>query len=146
MENLPFSDDEAATALVGLIGSSRWDAVAIAHGYLALQQGATETEAARVIYTHGKLTLKRSRELIQQVEDEGFLGLLLPRQRIGSAENPITKLFPATVTEQRFLELLDELTGVRSTITYQDERESSHTLTDFTVFEYEYALPINIKN
>src|SRR5262249_42470378 len=66
--------------------------------------------------------------------------------RTGSAENPITKLFPATITEQRFLDLLDKLLRERSTLTYTDERESGHKLTDFTLHEQGLKLPINIKN
>jgi hypothetical protein len=76
---------------------------------------------------------------------EGFLVVLTPRERTGSAGNPITKLFPAAITEQRFLELLDALTAARPTVSYSDDREGG-TLTDFTLSEEDVKLPVNIKN
>jgi len=139
-------DDTAAEALTKVIGDSRWEAVALAHGYLGLLGGASDEEAARAIFEHGPQTLRRSRELVAELKVRGFLELLLPRQRRGSAENPITKLFPATITEQRFLELLEELRDARPSLDYSDDRESGHSFRDFTLREGELELPINIKN
>jgi len=56
------------------------------------------------------------------------------------------KLFPATITEQRFVELLNQLASARGSVTYSDERESEHSFVDFTVREGSEELPINIKN
>jgi hypothetical protein len=138
--------EEAAQALVSVIGESRWWVVALAHGYLALQRGETETQAARVIYGRGDSTLTSAREAVAAMAKSGFLSQLPARQRTGSAQNPVTKLFPATITEQRFLELGDEVTAARKQVTFSDEREVRHGLADFTLTEGDAELPINIKN
>lgn len=72
--------------------------------------------------------------------------MLTPRSDVGSSVNPITKLFPATVTEQRFVEELDALHTRRDQASYRDDRETGHTLSDFTVCEADHELQINIKN
>lgn len=146
MLRITYSDKEAATALVNIIGDSKWEAVAFAHGYLAMLNEATDEEAARIAYEHGIQTLKRSRQLIAESKGKGFKALLYRREKVGSAENPVIKLFPATITEQRFLELLDELCSNRKGLSYSDDRESGHGLTDFTLHEGKLELPINIKN
>jgi len=145
MADFAYSDKEAAQALTGIIGTSRWATVAFAHGYLALQDGKDEDSAARIIFEKGPQTLKRSRELIEQSKSLGFFTLLEERKKTGSAENPITKLFPATITEQRFLELLDELCDDQSNLTYSDDRDT-RSLTDFVLKKGEDELPINVKN
>src|SRR5262249_22647462 len=71
--------------------------------------------------------------------------MLTPRSRTGSAENPVTKLFPAAVTEERFRELIGMLCEARSSLTCRDERETGHTLVDFTITEGELQLPVNVK-
>ena len=139
-------DRLAAEALVSLIGSSKWMAVALARGYLALLNGQSEDAAARIVFERSSVTLRQSRETLLRMSREGFLASLPPRERTGSAENPITKLFPATVTEERFLELLDNLNATRSSVTYTDDREAGHGLTDFTLTESDLQLPVNIKN
>lgn len=98
------------------------------------------------MYDRGPHTLRRSRSLVQEIREKGFLYLLPERKRIGSAENPITKLFPSTITEQRFLEALDNLCSDVKGLTYTDERESGHTLVDFTLHQDGNSLPINVKN
>jgi hypothetical protein len=143
---LTYTDHEAATSLVDVIGECRWDVVSLAHGYLAMQSGASDEEAARVVFKRGPQSLKRSRELIRLSRDAGFLSLLTQRSRTGSAENPITKLFPATMTEERFLAEIEELREHRAGLEYEDDRKSGHTLTDFTLIEGELRLPINVKN
>ena len=140
------SNEQAAEALCKVIGESGWEAVAIAKGYLALLQYQNDEKAARAIYENGPQTLKKSKELVEKLKVQSFLSLLSPRKRIGSAENPITKLFPAAVTEQRFLEFLEELCIDRAGIEYSDQRESGHTLVDFAVHEGDRELPINVKN
>lgn len=142
---LTFSDEEAAQALAIVLGDNTWEAVALAHGFLAMRRGVPDEEVARTIFSRGAHTLKRSRELAGQLRAQGLLALLTERRRIGSAENPVTKLFPARITEERFLELLDQCCTMRSGLTYSDDRDSG-TLTDFTLREGELELPINIKN
>jgi hypothetical protein len=97
------------------------------------------------MYDRGPQTLKKSKELLGALGTKGFVGQLTLREKTGSAENPITKLFPAAITEQRFLELLDEITTARPSVTYTDNREA-RSLVDFTLREDEEELPINIKN
>jgi hypothetical protein len=138
-------DKEAAEALVQVIGATPWEAVTFAHGFLAMLGGTSLDGAAREMYDRGPQTLKKSKELLAEAATKGFVALLTPRQKTGSAENPITKLFPAVVTEQRFLEMLDDLHAVRPSVTYTDER-GKRSLIDFTLREGEQDLPINIKN
>ena len=76
----------------------------------------------------------------------GFLSHAKSRTKTGSAENPITKLFPAAITEQRFLEQVDFLRAKRGSVNYEDDRESGHTLVDFTLTEDDLRLPVNVKN
>ncbi len=146
MPTIKYSDEEAARSLVAVIVESKWEAVGIAHGFLAARQGKDGEAAARQIFEHGTQSLKRSRELIALSKKQGFLKLLSAREKIGSAENPITKLFPAAITEQRFIDLLDELKERHPALEYTDDRKSSHTLTDFTLVEDALRLPLNIKN
>jgi hypothetical protein len=139
-------DLEAAQALVNVIGDSKWIVVAFARGYLALSIGQSESHAARIVYEAGGATLRKARDVLAVMANNGFLAHLPARERTGSAENPVTKLFPATITEQRFLELLDEITATRKTVGYSDEREAGHGLSDFTIRERRDELPINVKN
>ena len=141
-----YSDPEAAAALVRVLGSSKWSAVALAAGYLLHLQNENDEAAARVIFDTGTMSLTKSRELVSKFKTHGFLALLEDRKRVGSAENPITKLFPAAITEERFLELLDDLRAQRPAVDYLDDRQAGHSLTDFTLREGDLELPINIKN
>jgi hypothetical protein len=140
-----YTDLQVAEALVRVIGSSKWEAVALAHGFLIAQGGGTAEDAARAIYERCSQTLTKSRECVAAFSTSGFFSMIPPRERMGSAENAVTKLFPATITEQRFLEFADELHHARPTITYRDERETGHTFTDVTLIEGDAELPINIK-
>jgi hypothetical protein len=72
--------------------------------------------------------------------------LLEPKKKTGSVENPVTKLFPAAVTERQFLDEMDRLREIRPTIDYRDEPFSGHTLVDFTILENGLELPVNVKN
>ncbi len=137
---------EAAKALAEVFGNSPWEAVALAHGYLRVLKGESEDAAARVSYEMGAATLTASRQLLKRAVKEGFLSVLQRRDRTGSAENPVTKLFPAAITEQRFLELADDLCTSRKGLSYSDDRQAGHSLTDFTLREGELELPVNVKN
>lgn len=141
-----FTDEQAARALVEVVGTTPWEAVAMAKGFLRLLEGRTEEEAARAIFEHDQHTLKKSREIVAELKSKGFLGCLRPREKTGSAENPITKLFPAALTERRFVELLDQLCETRPGLDYHDDREVRHSLSDITLMEGPDSLPINIKN
>lgn len=143
---LPYSDEKAANALVELLGNTKWAAVSYAKGYLALKKGAPDDHCARLIYDQGTCSLKHSKELISLFAKDGFLRNLPRRDKVGSAENPVTKLFPAAITEKRFIDLLDELSESRKSIRYDDDRETGHSLMDFTIIEGELILPINVKN
>lgn len=142
-----YDDHELARALLEVLGTERWEAVALSRGFLALANGSDEESAARLIYDHSNLTLRRSREIAANMSAEGLRPFLAPRRRIGSAENPITKLLPATVTEARFAELLDALSESRSALEYVDDREA-RSLVDFSIRDVTSgaAIPINVKN
>ncbi len=145
MSRKPSTDRAAAQALTRVIGGSKWEAVALAQGFLILDGGGSVEDAARAVYERGSQTLAKSREAAAAFATKGFLALVPARERMGSAENAVTKLFPATITEQRFLELVDDLHVNRPSVTYRDERESGHGFTDVTLLEGDAALPINIK-
>jgi hypothetical protein len=100
----------------------------------------------RIIFEQNQHTLKKSREIVNDLKTNGFLACLRLREKTGSAENPITKLFPAAITERRFIELLDQVCEVRPSLDYNDDREVRHSLTDFTLTEGKESLPLNIKN
>ena len=122
-----YSDLDAAKALISVVGESRWEAVALAHAWLALAEGGSEDGAARVARERGVPSLKEGRELLSRARAEGFLAVLKPRKKVGSAENPVTKLFPAAVTEERFLELAGDLCERCPGLSCQDERETGHS-------------------
>jgi hypothetical protein len=146
VENRVIPDELAAKALVDVLGGCTWQAVAFAHGYLAVRGGVQAEEAARLVRSKGKETLKRSRDFVNRASTGGFQTQLKPRERTGSAQNPITKLFPSTITELRFREELDEMLSKKPSLKYSDERKIMHGLSDFTVSEASDRLPINVKN
>lgn len=146
MSSISYNDKEAAQSLVKIIGESRWEAVCLAGGYLEMLSGRDDKIAARIIFDCGNQTLKRSTDFIKKSKESGFIKNLKTREKMGSAENPITKLFPAVVTEQRFLEILDDMCSKNKRLKYSDDRKSSHGLTDFTIYQNKFKLPINIKN
>jgi hypothetical protein len=110
------------------------------------QSGGDHEKIARELYERNAFSLKKSREIVPKLKSQGFLGLIKKRERTGSAANPITKMFPAAITEQRFIDQLDLLREKRPTIDYTDERKSGHTLVDFCIEEGEMRLPVNVKN
>src|SRR5439155_22910199 len=109
-----FNDEQAARALLDILGTAPWEAVAIAAAFIALLEGKTDEQGARIIFTQSSQhTLTKSREIVAELKTKGFLACLRLRERTGSAENPITKLFPAAITERRFIEFLDRLCTAR---------------------------------
>lgn len=142
-----YSDMRAAEAITAVIGSSNWEGAAFAEAFLAMTKRKADDEAAaRIIYNKHARSLKESKAIVSKARMDGFLQLLRPREKTGSAENPITKLFPASITEQRFLELLDALKAKRTGLDYRDDTGSGHSLRDFTLLEGDVELPLNVKN
>ena len=135
-----------AESIAKVLPDSRWIGACLGRSQVALQTGQDAESVARGLYECGVLTLARSRECVEKLKTTPFTELLEKRKRIGSAENPVTKLFPAAVTERQFLDRLDNLRGLRPTVDYRDERFSGHTLVDFTLLEKGYELPVNVKN
>jgi hypothetical protein len=137
---------DIANAVSTLLSTSRWTGAALARAQVLLSGGGSDEDAARILYDSGCFTLTKARTLIPQIKTVGFVELIEERTRTGSAENPVTKLFPAAVTERHFLACLDELTGACPGLTYSDARFSGHTLVDFTMHQGEVSLPVNVKN
>lgn len=135
-----------AESIAKVLPDSRWIGACLGRAQMALRQGRNADEVARELYEESSLTLTRSREMIEKLREVDFTTLLEPRKKTGSAENPVTKLFPGAVTERQFLDELDRLREARHSIDYRDERFSGHTLVDFTILENEIELPINVKN
>jgi hypothetical protein len=129
-----------------VLPNSRWVGACLARAQVALSQGHDADSVARELYEGSSLTLTRSRETVEKLRTSDFTSLLEPRKKTGSAENPVTKLFPAAVTERQFLDELDRLREARPSIDYRDERFSGHSLVDFTILENRLELPINVKN
>jgi len=140
-----YSDDQAANAVLTVLGNSRWDAVGIASGFVSLRNGLPNEEAARAIFSRGSQTLRKSREIVGRMPATGYLSQLTTRELRGAAADPVPKLFPGRITEERFLELLDDLKGRRKGFDYRDSRGSEHGLDDFTLTEGTYELPVNVK-
>lgn len=109
------SDSELARAVSTILSDSRWAGAVLARAAVALAGGATDEAAARALYQSGCYTLTKARSLIQPLKEKGFVALIDERTRTGSAENPVTKLFPGAVTERHFLACLDEQTQPKRT-------------------------------
>ncbi|MBF0560056.1 MAG: hypothetical protein HQL08_14895 [Nitrospirae bacterium] len=135
-----------AESIARVLPDCRWIGACLGRAQVALRHGRDADEVARELYESSPLTLTRSRETVEKLHTVDFTTLLEPRKKTGSAENPVTKLFPAAVTERQFLDELDRLREARRSIDYKDERFSGHTLVDFTIFENGLELPINVKN
>jgi hypothetical protein len=118
------TDKQTAEALLTVLGNVNWLAVRLARGFLALHQGSSVVEAVTEAYRGGNTTRRELTQLLVQASKTGFVSVLPKRTRTGSAENPITKLFPAVITEKRFQILLDKLVadGEKSgrQLTYSD--------------------------
>lgn len=135
-----------AKAIVGILVESRWIGSVLARAYLSLAEGLDDEKVIRQLYASGSFTLTKAKDILPKLKGEGFIGLIPKRERIGSAENPITKMFPAAITEQLFLTELDSLRQTRPTVDYEDQRFAGHTLVDFRITEAQFELPINVKN
>ena len=135
-----------AESIAKVLPDSRWIGACLGRAQVALGEGCEAESVARELYEKGSLTLTRSREIVEKLRTSDFTSLLEPRKRMGSAENPVTKLFPAAITERQFLDELDLLREVRPSLDYRDERFRGHTLVDFTLLENDLELPINVKN
>ncbi|MGA8833696.1 MAG: hypothetical protein ACLQT6_09090 [Desulfomonilaceae bacterium] len=70
----------------------------------------------RELYEGNSLTLTRSREIVARLQTSDFTDLLEPRKKTRSAENPVSKLFPAAVTERQFPDEMDRLREIRPTL------------------------------
>lgn len=137
---------DIAKALVSVLEGSNWMGVNLARAYIDNYNGIANEDVARNLYKSGCLTLTKARDIVPTIKDTGFLHHIPPRKKLGSAENPITKMFPAAITEQRFLLDIDILRSKRQTVDYEDNRFSGHTLVDFTLKEDQLELPVNVKN
>jgi len=135
-----------AESIVKVLPDSRWIGACLGRAQVSLQMGQDAESVARTLYECGVLTLARSRECVDKLKTASFTELLEKRKKMGSAENPVTKLFPAAVTERQFLDRLDNLREQRPTVDYRDERFRGHTLVDFTLLEGDQELPVNVKN
>jgi len=135
-----------AESIAKVLPDSRWIGACLGRAQVALIQGTDPDTVTRELYESSSLSLTRSRELVDKLKNADFTALLEPRKRIGSAENPVTKLFPAAVTERQFVDELDRIRAARPSIDYKDERFSGHTLVDFAILENGLELPINVKN
>lgn len=142
-----YTDEQAAKAIVAVLPDSRWVGAGLAQAYLwAVEESKDHNDIARHLYDLNCYSRTKAEELVPTLATSGFLRHIKARTKTGSAENPITKMFPAAITEQRFLELVDALRAKRNTVDYEDDRESGHTLVDFTLIEGALRLPINVKN
>jgi hypothetical protein len=137
-------ESKIASALLEVLGPSRWEVVALARAYISWKNHEANPE--RQLFETGPFTLRRSKELINQFGRRPLIAAFRLRERIGSAENPITKLFPAAFAEQLFVEELDSLKASCSGLEYSDDRYSGYQFVDFTLKEGADSLPINVKN
>lgn len=135
-----------AEDVANVLSESRWIGACLARSKAELEAGQDVESVARSLYEKSSLTLTRSREAVKSLQTRDFVELLDPRKRTGSAENPVTKSFPAAVTERLFLDELDKLCSIRRALVYEDERFSGHSLVDFVIKENGLELPINVKN
>ena len=138
------TDVAISSALVGILPGSRWSAVQIARAYIAWL--GKDPSPERTLYESGAFTLRASRDLVQKFGKLRLISFLEPRKRTGSAENPITKLFPAIFAEQLFREDLERLKSERPSVDYRDDRYTQLKFRDFTLFEGDAEVPINVKN
>lgn len=144
---MSFSEEQVAHSILAVLPDSRWIGTGLSQAYLWVLEGTRSSdEIARHLYELGSFSLTKAREIVPTLKEEGFLCRIKKRTKIGSAENPITKLFPSAITEQRFLEQVDALRAKRGTVDYEDDRQSGHTLVDFTLTEGDLRLPVNVKN
>lgn len=139
------SDTRLAQALINLLADVRWEGVALAAGLLAKKGGAGSAQVAAAIHKYDRHTKKEALRLA--TEDLGRLPLediLARREKLSSAANPITKLFPGFIAEERFRELLAPLKKSIPGIEVVDVR-AKRSLADFRLEQGGLYLPINVK-
>lgn len=143
---------ETAEALDEVLGDTGWEAVGLAQAYLRIQAdgGRPSKRAAQLIYRNSNEHLQADGERIviemaASGEQYDFLQHAKERSQTGSAGNFIPKGFPGAITERRFLERLEDLQEQRPSIEVQDDRHERHGLSDFTLVEGDFELPINVK-
>ena len=83
---------DLARSVVTVLGDCPWEAAAFARGIVARADGQPLPAAARVIYESGTQTLKRSVELLELVEKDGFEALLFPLEITGMVIQGLLKL------------------------------------------------------
>ena len=135
-----------ADSVVTILPNSRWIGACLAKAQVDLRNGKDIDCVSRILSENSSLSYKKSKETAALLKNNDFITLLEPRKKTGSAENPVTKLFPAAITERQFLDELDNLSENRKTLKYRDDRFQGHTLVDFTIIEDKLELPINVKN
>lgn len=140
------AEEVIAESILKVLKDSRWIGFNLAQAYLDQLKGVEKETVTRNLYESGCMTLTRAKEIFPKIQSSGFIQFIPPRKKLGSAENPITKLFPAAITEQNFLIEIDSLRAKRPSIDYEDDRFSRHSLVDFTLIEEEVKLPVNVKN
>ncbi len=144
---ITYSEAEAADALITVLPGSTWVAVGLAHGFRVLQRGGGLDDAAQAAFDAAAGTRRWYRgELAKGAPTGSFVSLIPSRDRTGAAENPVTKLFPAEITEQLFKDQLDDLRLRRPTLHYEKTSSATHTLVDFLITEGDDVLPVNVKN
>ena len=129
-----------------VLPDSRWIGACLARAKKSIMEGRSQDDVVRKLYDEGAFTLKKAREVVEGLKTGDFTSYIERRERVGSAENPVTKLFPAAITEMQFLVEMDQLREERPSIDYQDERFNGHTLIDFNLTEDDLVLPVNVKN
>ncbi len=135
-----------AQTIERLLPDNRWEGAVMAKALgLTLLPGGADAAVALMRQEIG-YSKKRAVELVGLLPREGVPALLPERERTGSSENPITKMFPAAIAETLFLESIRKLCAERPTVHYRDHRRDEHSNRDFTLTEGVVELPINVKN
>jgi len=118
------TERETAETIDLVLKDSRWIGVHLARAYLEVCRGTNPEAVARQLYKSGSITLTKAKQILPKFKSSGFRQFIPKREKLGSAENPVTKLFPAAITEQRFLAECDSLQQNRSSVDCMDELEN----------------------
>ena len=130
-----------------MLPDSRWQPAAIAAHLLRVRNAKDKTVVIQSLAETLKISKKYAGELLASSAKNGVLADLPQRVRVGSAENAVTKLFPAAVTERHFQDLLERLVSQNAEISYTDVR-SSRNYADFIIQSRQGVgrIPVNVKN
>lgn len=135
-----------AEAVVAVLGDCTWEGAVLAKAYIDSLGGESDKALGKRMAEKLKnVSQKKALGALNAFKASGF-NSIKRRARRGSAENPVTKLFPAAIAESLFLEKLEALRVARPSLTYIDERFTEHSHVDFTLVDGEAKLPINVKN